>query len=113
MSNEQSKRAQERGEQARREIAAQQRKNRRVGRGTGNPADWGSADGTKLASAIAAVTQHGHAIRFGYTRDGGAFAVGIVGDGEPFTEFIRPTEDINLYLDGLTEDYRHIVDNDS
>jgi hypothetical protein len=64
-----------------------------------------SADFEALAKAIAAVTQHGFAIRFGYTRDLGAYAVGVIGDGDPYTEFIRPTEDIDAFLAGLTADY--------
>lgn len=87
------------------EDASVQRANRRRNRGNSDKADWSTADAGKLTAAIAGVTRHGFAIRFGYTRDGGAFAVGVIGDGEPFTEFIRPTEDIDLYLDGLISDY--------
>jgi len=78
---------------------------RRRNRGVSDVADWRGATPEKVVSAIAAVTSHGCAIRFGYTRDGGAYAVGIIGDGEPFTEFIRPTEDVDLYLDSLASDY--------
>lgn len=85
--------------------AVQQRANRRRNRGASSPADWGTANASKLLAAIVAVSRHGFAIRFGYTRDGGAFAVGIIGDGEPYTEFTRPTEDIDLYLDGIIDDY--------
>lgn len=84
----------------------EQRASRRRNRGTGEQADWGSADAAKLRDAIAAVAITGAAIRFGYTRDGGAFAVGIVGDGEPYTEYVRPTESVDLYLDGLISDFR-------
>jgi hypothetical protein len=85
--------------------AEHQRSERRRNRGNGENADWSSADAATVLHAIQAVTQHGFAIRFGYTRDMGAFAVGIIGDGEPFTEFVRPTEDINYYLTGVGEDY--------
>lgn len=93
------------GNAARASIAAQQRAHRRRNRGSGESADWSCADKECIASAISAVTKHGYAIRFGYTRDGGSYAIGIVGDGEPYTEFVRPTEDIDVYLRGLTEDY--------
>lgn len=86
-------------------IAKQQSANRRRNRGNVEPADWKEAHPDKLAAAIVAITSHGFAIRFGYTKDGGAFYVGIVGDGEPFSEFIRPTEDIDLYLDNLRANY--------
>ena len=106
MSNGKSKTPEQRGQEARDRIAAQQREHRRRHRGTVDQADWGSADGTNIASAIASVCQHGYAIRFGYTRDGGAFAIGIIGDGEPYTDFVRPSEDIDAYLVGLAEDYK-------
>jgi len=80
--------------------------NRRRNRGNGEAADWGSASPQKVMEAIQAVTKNGFAIRFGYTRDGGAYSIGIVGDGDPFTEYVRPTEDIDLYLEGLTLDYQ-------
>lgn len=83
----------------------EQKQQRRRNRGQADKADWGAADSTKVIAAICAVTKHGFAIRFGYTRDGGAFALGIVGDGDPFTEFVRPTEDIDLFLDGIAQDY--------
>jgi len=91
---------------AREETQAEQRASRRRNRGNGEQADWGSVDAAKLLDAIDAVSRTGAAIRFGYTRDGGAFAIGIVGDGEPYTEYVRPSEDIDLYLDGLISDFR-------
>jgi len=84
----------------------QQRANRRKNRGSDQSAEWGDADPKKVLAAISAIARNGFAVRFGYTRDGGAFAIGIVGDGEPFTEYVRPNEDIDLYLDGLIIDYR-------
>ena len=83
----------------------EQRSNRRKNRGTGFEADWGSASADKVLGTIAAVTRTGCAIRFGYTRDGGALAIGLIGDGEPYTEYIRPTEDIDIHLDGLILDF--------
>lgn len=61
-------------------------------------ADWQSADANLIAAAIAVVSYRGGALRFGYTRDGGAYAVGIYGDGEYYAEYIRPTEDIDAFL---------------
>lgn len=94
-----------RGQAMRDRIEAAQRGNRRRNRGTVGKADWGEASSQKLLTAVKSVTAHGYAIRFGYTKDGGAFAIGILGDGEPFTEFVRPTEDIDLYLEGIIADY--------
>lgn len=89
-----------------------QRRIRRGNRGSGEVADWNQADSEKLRLAIVAITRLGFAVRFGYTRDGGAFAVGIVGDGEPFTEFVRATEDIDLLLHSLATDYNAAPDNE-
>jgi len=83
--------------------------NRRIrNRSRGGPvdeADWTSVDGDKVTAVIAAVAKHGCAIQFGYTRDKGAYCIRIVGDGEPYNEYVRPTEDIDLYLEGLLVDF--------
>jgi len=67
-------------------------------------ADWQSADADTLLQAIAVVAYQGGALRFGYTRDGGAYAIGIYLGGEHYTEYVRPREDINAYLAGLVVD---------
>lgn len=71
---------------------------RRARRHHGDPADWATQDGQKLIELVARIAAAGGAIRFGYTRDGGAFAIGIYGDGEPYTEYLRPSEDIEALL---------------
>lgn len=81
-------------------------KKRRVnGRGNGQVADWSSCNGELLAKAVASIAKHGGALRLGYTRDGGAYAVGFYGDGDPFTEYITPSDDIDEFLKGVIEDY--------
>lgn len=89
------------------EQAEQQATFRRRNRGGGSvePADWSSVNPALLAGVIHAITKRGFAVQFGYTRDFGAYVVRIVGDGEPFNEYIRPTEDVELHLTGLFEDY--------
>jgi hypothetical protein len=79
---------------------------RRSTRGIGETADWSTADATKLHHAIENVTAAGCAIQFGYTRDGGAYSIRIVGDGEPYTEYVRPTEDLDHYLEGVALDFQ-------
>lgn len=101
---------QNKGQAQRDKIDNAQHASRRRNRGKVDQADWGEATPGKLATAIKAIAQHGFAIRFGYTKDGGAFAIGILGDGEPFTEFVRPTEDIDLFLDSLVADYTDTED---
>ncbi len=84
---------------------AQQLLNRRANRGSVDAADWREASPDKLAKVVCLITSVGYAIQFGTTKDGGAYSVRIVGGQEPVAEYIRPTEDIDLYLDGLIEDF--------
>lgn len=65
------------------------------------PADWSLADAALIQRAIANVAAQGGALRFGYTSDGGAYALGVYGDGDPYTEYIRPSEDVNEFLSEL------------
>jgi len=85
---------------------AQQRASRRANRHTVGEASYSDVDPSKLLSAIDAITSRGCAVQFGLTKDGSAFVVRIVGDGEPYNEFTRPSEDFGLYLEGLAEDFR-------
>ena len=65
---------------------------------TSGGASWAQVDGETLKYVCCAISQRGGAIRLGYTRDGGAYAIGIYGDGEPYTDYVRPGEDINAAL---------------
>lgn len=68
-------------------------------------ADWGSANAELLQRVIEVATAGGGAIRFGYSRDGGAYSVGIYGDGKPFTEFLPGPADVDEWLEGFRVDY--------
>lgn len=68
-------------------------------------ADWTNATSDLLVRFIATVAATGGATRFGYTRDGGAYAVGIYGDGTPYTLYITPGEDLDEWLRNAIEDY--------
>jgi len=87
--------------------APEQTSIRRRNRGSSETerADWGNLDPALLAGVIRSITQHGFAVQFGYTRDGGSYVLRIVGDGDPFNEYIRATENPELYLSGVIEDY--------
>jgi len=87
---------------------AQQLRNRRLNRGNGEIADWASVDGGTLVRSIAACTKHGFAITLGYTRDGGAYTIRVLGGDGFETEYVRPSEDISLYLRNFTEDFESI-----
>ncbi len=89
----------------RQEAATENKRIRNANRGHAEQADWGAANAELLSQVIARVSARGCAIQFGYTRDGGAFVIRVVGDGEPYNEYIRPTEGIDIYLTGLALDF--------
>lgn len=68
-------------------------------------ADWASASAEAIKKAIESAGAVGGALRFGYSGDGGAYAVGCYFDGESWTEFIRPAEDIDNFLEQVREYY--------
>lgn len=80
------------------ERAATDRQRRRGKRGSGQPVDWTSVSSDIIAGLVIAVTSQGGAVRFGLSRDGTALAVGLLGDGEPYTEWFRPSDDIEAGL---------------
>lgn len=73
--------------------------NRRFTRFGKSTANWEDVDGELIKATIVAAALTGGALRFGYTSDGGAYALGIYGDGDkPYTEYVRPSEDIDAVL---------------
>jgi len=81
--------------------AKRQRRFTRGTVGTGR-ADWATVDMAQIQETIAKVSATGGAVRFGYTADGGAYAIGVYGDGPtPYTEYVRPGEDIDAFLADL------------
>ena len=86
--------------------ARQNEPTKRVKRDDTRGADWGEANPALIAHCVIVVAQQGGALRFGYSRDGGAFSVGVYGDGDaPYTEYIRPSEDIDAYLRALASQW--------
>lgn len=81
------------------------RERRRKNRGAQQKADWTTVPSDLLQAAIAAVASAGGAIRFGCTRDGGGYAIGVLGDGEPYTEYLRPSDDVAAYFEELIHDW--------
>lgn len=53
--------------------------------------------------ALTAVTNKSGALRIGLTRDGGALAVGIYGDNEPYTEYVDDAAAVGEYFNGLAD----------
>lgn len=71
-------------------------------------ADWANVTPELLGKLVTAVTSRGGAIRFGYTRDGGAYAVGLYYGSESHTEYIRPGEDLTARIDEFIEIYEEL-----
>ena len=69
------------------------------------PADWASIDAEAIREVIAAVGAIGGAVRFGYTRDGGAYALGLYGvEPQPTTLYFRPDEAVEGILRRIAVD---------
>lgn len=81
----------------------------RIKKGTSKSvADWGGVNADTLRDLAAVLSKRGGAVRYGYTRDGGAYAIGIYMGGEHETLYVRPGEDIDGYLASLVEDLRDV-----
>lgn len=90
--------------------AGRPNKSRGINRKSTSTADWAGADASLLSRAICAAAITGGALRFGYSRDGGAYAVGIYGDGDPYTEFFKPDEDLDQILTDIENLFIEIHD---
>lgn len=66
-----------------------------------NAVDWKACDAELVLEAITRCSFEGGALRFGYTRDGGAYAVGVMGDGEPYTLYATNTEELENLLKAI------------
>lgn len=84
---------------------AESRRRRQAVSRTGSHADWSEVDGALLAKMVQAVARTGGALRLGFTRDGGAYAVGFYDGDDKHTEYISPNDDVNEFMRGVIEDY--------
>lgn len=71
--------------------------------GQTSTADWTSSSSALVIKAISTASIAGGALRFGYSKDGGAYALGIYGDGEPYTVFVPPSDDIDITLQDVID----------
>jgi hypothetical protein len=85
-------------------------KSRGLGRRGNATADWASVDAAAISRAIVAASNASGALRFGYTPDGGAFAIGIYGDGDRYTEYVKPSENVEEVLSAIVELFESILD---
>jgi hypothetical protein len=86
----------------------QRREERRKSRGLDSVCDWGTVDAERIIALISTVTSQNGLCSFGYTRDAGAYTVTVIMDGERYTDYCRPTEDVGGFLDSLREDYQDL-----
>lgn len=78
---------------------------RREQRHTGSVLDLDSIDPNTLKRAILSLLKREVGVTLGVTRDGGALSITLLDNGETVREYVRATEDINLYFTGLAEDF--------
>lgn len=66
-------------------------------------ADWDNADPTLVLRLVCVVGVEGGAVRYGYTRDGGAYSVGIYLGDDSKTYYCNDAEGINDQIRELIE----------
>lgn len=87
----------------------QRRAERRKSRGVADVCDWANAEPDRIVALIRTVTTQNGLCSFGYTRDLGAYTLTVILDGERYTDYCRPTEDVNAFLANLIEDYTDLA----
>jgi hypothetical protein len=70
----------------------------------GNPFDYSSVPHELVWQCVTVMAALGGALRFGATRDGGALSVGFYLDGDTWTEYVRPQEDVQDYFERTLQD---------
>lgn len=58
-----------------------------------------------LIDTLQTVALAGGALRLGFTRDGGAFAFGIYGDGDSYTVYCPPSENVDDFLRSIRDGF--------
>jgi hypothetical protein len=71
--------------------------------GGSDVADWGTVTPKILVDLIQVIAASGGAVRLGYTRDGGAYSLGIYLDDDRETFYCRPGDDLDAFISDLTE----------
>lgn len=66
---------------------------------------WANIGADIVRDAISAVAKSGGCLRMGYTRDQGAYAIGIYGEGDPYTEYFHSVQDCTEFLLEIIGDY--------
>jgi hypothetical protein len=74
-----------------------------LGGKSGGVADWAGADPGLIFRLVCNVAAQGGAVRLGYTRDSGAYSVGIYMGGDSKTYYCNEKDGINEQLTDLAE----------
>ena len=97
-------RVQDKKDASRRVSEAKKEAFKRKGSGSGI-ADWAGVDGDCVVRCVAAIGVGGGALRLGYTRDGGAYAIGIYDGDDKQTIYVPPSESVEEVLNEIREHY--------
>lgn len=76
--------------------------------GPAGPVSWRNVDTGVLVETLQMVSLAGGALRLGFTRDGGAFAVGVYGDGDPYTVYCSPSQNMADFLRAIRDGFEII-----
>lgn len=76
--------------------------------GGSDVADWGCVTPKILIDLIQVVSSLGGAVRIGYTRDMGAYSIGVYLDDDRETFYCRPSDDLDIFIADLTEKLRDL-----
>lgn len=69
----------------------------------GSVADWANANSEDVLRLVCLVGMEGGAVRFGYTRDGGAYSIGLYLGDDSKTYYCNEAEGINAQIRELIE----------
>jgi hypothetical protein len=72
----------------------------------GGVADWANASEHLVFQLVCCVAVEGGAVRYGYTRDGGAYSIGIYLGADSQTYYCNEKEGINEKLAELIEHFK-------
>ena len=78
----------------------------KITHGGGGVADWAGADPNKVLRLVCALGVEGGAVRLGYTRDGGAYSVGVYLGSDSKTYYCNEKDGIDELLEELTEYFK-------
>lgn len=71
---------------------------------------WAGINAATVLETIQIVSEAGGALRFGHSRDGGALALGVYGDGpEAYTLYAGDTETMNDHIVGIGDVFTAIA----